>query len=60
MIWVSCCSLFECDDTTTEDGYEDKFDATEKPPVSEVDVYDMNEAGVYQPGKEFYPINNIQ
>ena len=53
LISVSCCSLFECDVSTADFGYEDYFNAKEVPPVLEVDVYDVIRADVFEPKANF-------
>ena len=52
-ISFSCCSLFSCEVTTKEYGYEDDSNKTEVQPALELDVYKMNGADFYKPGSEY-------
>ena len=54
----SCCSLFSCEVTTTEYGYEDDCNETEVQPALELDVYNMNGADFYEPGSKYYQFNS--
>ena len=60
MISVSCYISFECDSTTTENRYQDDFNASEVPSAFYIDVADVNGADVYEPQSEYYLFSSTE